>query len=81
MRSERIRPRGAVLRGLVGSLLGIVLLVQTGGVAQATVVQAPDFNIVALNGERYSKAALQRQPTLLLFWAPRCRVCQKELWC
>lgn len=40
---------------------------------------APDFEIVTLAGETFTKASLKGQPALLVFWAPWCRVCQQEL--
>jgi thiol-disulfide isomerase/thioredoxin len=42
-------------------------------------VKAPDFDVATLEGERYSRMTLHGRPALLIFWAPWCRVCQKEL--
>src|SRR5581483_2591022 len=64
----------------LGSVILVVALVLLAQIAGARgVVTAPDFSLHALNGERYSKAALRGQPVLLIFWAPWCRVCQNEL--
>jgi thiol-disulfide isomerase/thioredoxin len=39
----------------------------------------PSFELVTFGGEVYSDKSLQGQPTLLVFWAPWCNVCQREL--
>jgi len=40
---------------------------------------APGFELITLGGETYSKDSLKGQPALLVFWAPWCKVCQREL--
>ena len=47
--------------------------------AASTDVKAPAFDVVTLAGERYTQAAMEGHPTLLVFWAPWCKVCQREL--
>ena len=47
--------------------------------AAATGTVAPQFELVTLAGESYSNDALKGKPTLLVFWAPWCQVCQREL--
>ncbi|WP_447983005.1 TlpA family protein disulfide reductase [Nitrospira sp. Nam74] len=47
--------------------------------AGAAEVQAPEFSVATLAGDGYTSAMLKGQPTLLAFWAPWCKVCQKEL--
>lgn len=39
----------------------------------------PSFELVTFGGEAYSDKSLQGKPTLLVFWAPWCNVCQREL--
>ena len=41
--------------------------------------QTPDFQLQTVDGTVLSKAALKGQPTLMMFWAPWCHVCQMEL--
>ena len=40
---------------------------------------APVFELVTFRGEAYSNASLKGRPALLIFWAPWCNVCQREL--
>ncbi len=41
--------------------------------------QAPDFHLQTVDGKAVSKSSLKGQPTLMMFWAPWCHVCQVEL--
>ena len=47
--------------------------------AESTGSTAPSFEMVTFGGEAYSKESLKGRPTLLVFWAPWCRVCQRDL--
>ena len=65
---------------IISIALGVFLVSQppelpaaSGGTA------APPFELVTSAGESYSNEALRGKPTLLVFWAPWCKVCQREL--
>lgn len=47
--------------------------------AQPAGLTAPSFELVTFAGEAYSKESLKGRPTLLVFWAPWCKVCQRDL--
>ena len=49
------------------------------GYAGTEAPAAPAFDIVTLQGESYSRDSLRGQPALLVFWAPWCQVCRREL--
>jgi len=63
--------------GLIGILVSLVISISS--VDAAPRMEAPEFELVTLNGEAYNKASLSGQPTLLAFWAPWCHFCQLEL--
>ena len=39
----------------------------------------PAFRLTTFGGEVYSVESLKGKPALLMFWAPWCQVCQREL--
>lgn len=64
--------------------LTIILSMVVGHQAEPALLEAtdsaiPSFELVTFGGEAYSDKSLQGQPTLLVFWAPWCNVCQREL--
>ena len=67
-----------------GMFLAIMIFMVTGQDGQMTSSEAadlgmPSFELVTFGGEAYSDKSLRGQPTLLVFWAPWCNVCQQEL--
>jgi thiol-disulfide isomerase/thioredoxin len=79
------KPEGAMYRVTAAGLyLTITLSMVVGHQAGLTLSEAadstiPSFELVTFGGEVYSDKSLQDQPTLLVFWAPWCNVCQREL--
>jgi thiol-disulfide isomerase/thioredoxin len=77
------------MRWVLVSLLCLVVALDTATIgsggdrgeasAEATSSAAPSFELVTLAGETYSKESLKGRPALLVFWAPWCKVCQREL--
>jgi thiol-disulfide isomerase/thioredoxin len=66
---------GAALLALMLALVAPPAVPQS----EAAPSVAPGFEVITLGGEAYSKDSLTGQPVLLVFWAPWCKVCQKEL--
>lgn len=68
----------------VGLFLTITLLTVSGSHADRLASEAadstiPSFELVTFGGEVFTDKTLRGQPTLLVFWAPWCNVCQREL--
>jgi thiol-disulfide isomerase/thioredoxin len=75
---------GATYRVTAAIYLTIILSMVVGHHAQLALSESadstiPSFELVTFGGEAYSDKSLQGQPTLLVFWAPWCNVCQREL--
>jgi thiol-disulfide isomerase/thioredoxin len=47
--------------------------------AATTGSTTPAFELVTFAGESYSHESLKGQPALLVFWAPWCKVCHRDL--
>ena len=69
------------MRWFIASIL--VCLIALSGPAELKAESAgstaPSFELVTFGGEAYSKDSLKGRPTMLLFWAPWCKVCQRDL--
>jgi len=71
------------MRWLAAGLLGLIVTLssllglETG--ARAANPSAPAFELVTFAGESYSNDSLKGRPVLLVFWAPWCKVCQRDL--
>lgn len=50
-----------------------------GTIAEAANSAVPTFELITFAGESYSNDSLKGRPVLLVFWAPWCKVCQREL--
>lgn len=74
MRSIRIGFLGVALAllTLLGSSVGV-------GHSGQGLSAAPEFELVTSAGEVVNNATLRGRPALLVFWAPWCNVCRKEL--
>lgn len=74
MRSIRLGFLGVALAllTLLGSFVGV-------GHSGQGLSLAPDFELVTSAGEVVSNVTLRGRPALLVFWAPWCNVCRKEL--
>lgn len=69
-----------VLSLVVAGLSVLFLVGQTvEAAAEPAASAAPQFDLVTLAGDAYSKESLKGRPALLVFWAPWCPVCRKEL--
>jgi len=48
-------------------------------IAETAHSAAPTFELITFAGEVYNNDSIKGRPGLLVFWAPWCRVCQREL--
>jgi thiol-disulfide isomerase/thioredoxin len=78
MRPETIGQAIRLVAWTMIAAIGLAIDAPVAGAA-STGVNAPEFSVMTLAGERYTKATMDGHPTLLVFWAPWCKVCQQEL--
>ena len=72
--------RSSVLALLIALWMPMTIGAGVGGaIAAVAGSAAPDFELVTFTGEAYDNHSLKGQPVLLVFWAPWCKVCQREL--
>lgn len=50
-----------------------------GAIAEAASSAAPAFELITFAGEACNNDSFRGRPALLVFWAPWCKVCQREL--
>ena len=67
------RSMGSIVFSLI-ALFGAVELK-----AAAVGIPAPTFELVTFSGETYNNQTRQGRPVLMIFWAPWCNVCQRDL--
>lgn len=70
--------------GLLGLLIvcfgSIGFAMEVGALpVEAAITTTPPFELVTFGGAGFSNASLKGKPALLVFWAPWCKVCQREL--
>jgi peroxiredoxin len=70
-----MRNTGTSITGVL--ILSVLLLGMQA--AQAAAASVPRFDLPALDGKRYTDRYLVGKPTLVVFWASWCPVCQVEL--
>ena len=71
----------AVMRWFSLSIVVCLIALSGPTESKATTLNAtaPPFELVTFTGEAYSNDSLKGRPVLLVFWAPWCKVCQREL--
>ncbi|MGZ9190121.1 MAG: TlpA family protein disulfide reductase [Nitrospira sp.] len=72
------------MRAVGYALLGLTVLLLVSlrddlGWGGSTLTPSPEFELVTSTGDVISNATLRSRPALLVFWAPWCNVCRKEL--
>ncbi len=72
-----MRPVGIAFLGL--TVLLLVSLRDDLGWGVSTLTPSPEFELVTSTGDVIGNATLRSRPALLVFWAPWCNVCRKEL--
>lgn len=60
-------------------VLSVITFSSPAELRAAAATAAPAFELVTLAGESYSNSTQKGQPVLLVFWAPWCNVCQRDL--
>ena len=64
---------------ILGIVLSVITLSSSGELRAGAGTTAPAFELVTFSGESYSNQTQKGRPTLLVFWAPWCKVCQRDL--
>jgi len=67
----------------IALIIGLIVLIEglwfNPSLVQANREVAPDFHVSSLDGTHFSNFKLEGEQALIMFWAPWCSVCQKEL--
>lgn len=76
-------PLSGGLRVLFVMFLGVVFLVTDDlngrALPRSGNVLAPEFEVYSINGRYFSTESLEGEKAVLMFWAPWCGVCRREL--
>ena len=64
---------------ILGVVLSVIAFSGPGEQRAAAATTAPAFELVTFSGESYSNQTQKGRPVLLVFWAPWCKVCQRDL--
>ena len=64
---------------ILGIVLSVITFFSAAELRAAAATTAPAFELVTFSGESYSNQTQKGQPVLLVFWAPWCKVCQRDL--
>lgn len=72
------------MRAVGYAFLGLTVLLLVSlrddlGWGGSTLTPSPEFELVTSTGDVISNATLRSRPALLVFWAPWCNVCRREL--
>jgi thiol-disulfide isomerase/thioredoxin len=64
---------------IISMVLSIITFSSAVELRAAVATTAPAFELVTFSGESYSNQTQKGRPILLVFWAPWCKVCQRDL--
>ena len=64
---------------ILGIVLSLIAFSGPGKQKAGAATMAPAFELVTFSGENYSNQTQRGRPLLLVFWAPWCQVCQRDL--
>lgn len=66
-------------QAIVSIALFLISLSSPADLLAAAATSAPAFELVTFSGESYSNQTQKGRPVLFVFWAPWCKVCQRDL--
>ncbi|SLM48716.1 putative Redoxin domain protein [Nitrospira japonica] len=66
-------------QAIVSIAIFLLLLSSPADLLAAAAMPAPAFELVTFSGESYNNQTQKGRPALFVFWAPWCKVCQRDL--